>query len=295
MRTLDLLLHKAVPAAVCAAALSACTSPERAPQPPPAPVRTLKIAVNDIYCRDTACSCVYEVATRYYDPALLDRIERESGFRLQLDYFSETYQLEDAIASGKYDGALCKPWYAFRHEKEAGTRFERIADLLDPDGNRWLTGLFIVPTNSPIHSLREISGRRLFIGEPDSYEKHYAALLLLREQQTRPAQTVQRASCSENIGALQDGDADAAVISDYSLFADCAVDFASPEEFRILARTEKIPLASFMINCSRVTPEEARRLQSALLKCSGKDAPACLAGGGFAAPAPWNPPEREAP
>jgi len=78
------------------------------------PPLELKLTVNDIYCMDTACSCVHDVAARTY-PATLEKLKADYGIDLQLVYFSEPYQLEDAIASGEYDGALCKPWYALRH------------------------------------------------------------------------------------------------------------------------------------------------------------------------------------
>ena len=252
----------------------------------------LRIAVNDIYCLDTACYCVHGVAYRTY-PETLEQLEAACGIRLEPVYYPETYQLEDAIASGEYDGALCKPWFAFRHAKAAGADFRRIADILDPNQNRWLSGIVIVPVDSPIQALEELNGKHLFIGQKDAYEKHYAALRLLEQKGIRPARIDHHASCSENIGVLQDGEADAAVISDYALSADCAVDFARPEEFRILAHTEQIPLTSLILDMNRVSEADAGRLKEALLAVSGEQVPETLLGTGFVEPAPWNPPELE--
>ncbi len=252
----------------------------------------LRLAVNDIYCMDTACSCVHDVAARTY-PQALKKLKSEYGLDLQLVYFTETYQLEDAIASGEYDGALCKPWYALRHEKEAGADFRRIVDVLDPNNNRWLTGTLIVPVNSPIQTLEELNGKHLYIGQADAYEKHHAAKRLLEQKGIKPAKIDTHASCGENIGVLLDGEADAAVVSDYALSADCAADFAKPEDFRILAQTEKIPLTSLMLDMNKVAEADARRLTAALLALSGSNAPETLLGNGFVEPSPWNPPELE--
>ena len=252
----------------------------------------LRLAVNDIYCMDTACSCVHDVAARTY-PQALKKLKSEYGLDLQLVYFTETYQLEDAIASGEYDGALCKPWHAFRHEKEAGADFRRIVDVLDPNNNRWLTGTLIVPVNSPIQTLEELNGKHLYIGQADAYEKHHAAKRLLEQKGIKPAKIDTHASCGENIGVLLDGEADAAVVSDYALSADCAADFAKPEDFRILAQTEKIPLTSLMLDMNKVAEADARRLTAALLALSGSNAPETLLGNGFVEPSPWNPPELE--
>jgi len=268
--------------------LSSCSTP-------PSPgSRPLKIAVNDIYCMDTACSCVHDVAARTY-PQLLEKLKANYGIDLQLVYFSETYQLEDAIASGEYDGALCKPWYALRHQKEAGANFQRIVDVLDPNNNRWLTGIVVVPADSPIQTLEDLTGKHLYIGQADAYEKHQAAKRLLEQKGIRPGKVDTNASCGENVGVLLDEEADAAVLSDYALSADCAVDFARPEDFRILARTEQIPLTSLMLDMNKIEEAEADRLQRALLALSGKNAPETLLGNGFVEPAPWNPPELEAP
>ena len=267
------------------ALLSGCSSnlPEEA-------ATVLKIAVNDIYCTDTACFCVHDVAARTY-PDTREKLRAEHGIELELVYFIETYQLEDAIATGEYDGALCKPWYALRHQKAAGADFRRIVDLLDPNDNRWLTGIVVVPVDSPVQSLAELEGKHLYIGEEDAYEKHYAAKRLLEQNGIQPARIDTFASCGENIGVLLDGKADAAVVSDYALSADCAVDFARPEDFRILAHTEQIPLTSLMLDMNRVSEAEAGRLKEALLTISGENALVTLLGSGFVEPAPWNPPE----
>ena len=262
----------------------------------PTPPRSLplKIAVNDIYCMDTACSCVHDVAARTY-PATLEKLKAEYGIDLQLVYFAETYQLEDAIASGEYDGALCKPWYALRHEQEAGADFRRLVDVLDPNNNRWLTGIVVVPADSPIQTLEELSGKHLYLGQADAYEKFHAAKRLLKQRGVQPGKIDTNASCGENVGVLLDEEADAAVLSDYALSADCAVDFARPEDFRILATTERIPLTSLMLDMNKVKKADADRLQKALLSLSGKNAPETLLGNGFVEPAPWTPPELEMP
>ena len=259
---------------------------------PPAAPLTLKLAVNDIYCMDTACSCIHDVAARTY-PQTLEKLKADYGIDLQLVYFSETYQLEDAIATGEYDGALCKPWYALRHEKEAGADFLRVADVLDPNNNRWLTGIFVVPVDSPIQTVEELTGKHLSMGEADAYEKHQAANQLMKQKGIQPSQIDTKASCSENVGVLLDEEADAAVLSDYALSADCAVDFAQPEDFRILAITDPIPLTSLILDMNRVSAADAQRVKDALLTLSGKNAPETLLGNGFIEPAPWNPPELE--
>ena len=142
--------------------------------------------------------------------------------------------------------------------------------------------------------MEELTGKHLYIGEADAYEKHAGAKRLLEQKGIKPARIDTNASCGENIGVLLDGEADAAVVSDYALSADCAVDFARPEDFRILAQTEPIPLTSLMLDMNKVAEGDSDRLAAALLALSGANAPETLLGNGFVEPAVWNPPELEA-
>lgn len=281
MRTLKNILL-----AGTAALLFGCATPQ-----PPAPL-ALKIAVNDIYCTDTACVCVHDVAARSYAETL-EALKSRHGIGLEFVYFVEPYQLEDAILSGAYDGVLSKPWTALRLQQQAGASFLRIADILDPRGNRWLTGSVIVRADSPFNTLADLNGKRFCIGQPDTYEKHQAAKRLFEQRGIVPSRLDTNASCSENICALLDRKADAAVVSDYALQADCAVDFANPADFRKLDETEQIPLTSLMLDMNKVDLPKARRLQKALLNLSGRNAPETLLSNGFVRPSPWNPPELE--
>ena len=126
--------------AFAAVALAGCSSDQQ----PPAETLTLKVALNDIYCKDTACACVHHIAARTYAETQRLLLE-EYNIDLQIDYYIEPYQLEEEILSGKYDGVICKPWIALMLEKKAGADFERIADIVDPAGNRWFVGEKIAP------------------------------------------------------------------------------------------------------------------------------------------------------
>ena len=252
----------------------------------------IKLAVNDIYCKKTACKCVHYIAAREYEE-MQALLKTNYNIELQLDYFMDTYAFEDALLSKKYDGAICKPWLALKLEKKSKVEYDRIADLLDPSNNQWLTGIVIVQKNSPIKSLKDLTGKTIVIGDADSYEKQYAAQRLFAKNRILFKKITQRASCIENIGKLLDGEVDAAVISDYSLEADCAVDFAKPADFHILAHTEKIPLTSVLIEDDKISDEAADRLQAALLDLSKKGMPKTMLSKGFVKPAKWNPPELE--
>jgi ABC-type phosphate/phosphonate transport system substrate-binding protein len=248
----------------------------------------LKIAVNDIYCRKTACDCIGEIATRDFDP-LLAELKARHDIKLELTYFMEVFDLQKAVLANKFDGVLCKPWTALQYSDKVPARFKRVADLLDPDNKALMTGVFLTLSDAPIRTLADVQGKRVALGKPDSYEKHQAPLQMLAAKGLKPAEQCCFSSCSENLSALMDGKVDVAVVSSYALTASCAVDFAKPGDFRTIAETEKMPLTSLLVDLNKVPAADAARLQAALVDLSGAKAPKDLLGKGFVLPVSWKP------
>ncbi len=254
---------------------------------PPKPLR-LKIAVNDIYCSKTACSCISKIATRSFDTVVAN-LQAHHQITLELTYFMEVFDLQKALRANQYDGVLCKPWTALQYEGKTPARFKRVADLLDPDDKALMSGVFLTLAGSSVRTLADVQGKRLALGQEDSYEKHQAPMMMLDAGHIQPSAQVFFSSCGENLNALMDGTVDVAVVSSYALSASCAVDFAKAEDFRTLAQTEKMPLTSLLVDLAKVPAPEALRLQAALLDVSGAQTPKDLLGRGFVLPASWRP------
>jgi len=273
----------------------AATAPETALPPVPAADKSmpqknlvLKIAVNDIYCGKTACSCISKIATRSYDN-LLAELKDKHQITLEFTYFMEIFDLQNAVAGKTYDGFVCKPWSVVHLANNKATDFKRVADLSDPQDQPLMSGVFLTLAGSPLHSLADVHGKRIALGQPDAYEKNQAPLAMLAAKGIKPAAQLTYSSCGENISALLDGKVDVAVVSSYALTASCAVDFAKPEQFRTLAETAKMPLTSFLLDMRKVSLIDAARLQRALLDLSGDKVPKDLTGKGFVLPASWRP------
>ncbi len=267
---------------------SAAMSADAAAQEKSGSKMTVTLGVNDIYCVDSACKCVHDVAARTYRD-LQRQLADTAGIELKIIYYPDTISLEKAVIAGGLDGFICKPWLALWFGRAAGRDFQRIADIADPNNNRWLTGIAVVKADSPFKNLRELNGKNITIGQADSFEKHFAAFALFENTGVKPGKINEKSSCIENIGELIDGKCDAIVISDYAITADCAVDFAKPEDFRTIAVTEKIPLTSVMLDTKKISPEKSVKLKNALLACSGTNIPKSFLGPGFLEPSPWQP------
>ncbi len=248
----------------------------------------LVVGVNDIYCKDSSCKCIEHIATRQY-AEFLRALKERYNIELQFVYMIEPYDLDKAFVAGKYDAVLTKPWLVFHRPEGRSTQMVRVADLQDFERNTSLWGVVIVPKNSPIKKMADISGRRVAYGQTDAYEKHQGALALFQREGLKIAadKWIERASCLECLDLLMKGEADVAVISNYALTADCAVDVTTPEAWRVIGQTEKIPLTSFMVDLKRVTRDDAWRLQRALIELSTQSLPKSMCGGGFVEAVSW--------
>lgn len=254
----------------------------------------LKIAVNDIYCRKTACECISEIATREFDGVLAELKSREQ-ITLEFTYFMEVFDLDKAIQAKRFDGVLCKPWTALRFAAQTGANYLRLADLMDPTNQATMTGMWLTPITSPIRSLKDLQGKRIALGQEDSYEKHQAPLQMLAAANLKPLEQLCFSSCGENLDALMSGKVEAAVISSYAFTASCAADFAKPENFRVIAKTPEMPLTSLLVDLNKVSPTVAARVQAALVAVSGDNVPKDLGGKGFVMPISWQPTPAIAP
>lgn len=257
------------------------------------PIRLL-IGVNETYCQKTACSCVSDQARRDLEP-LGNMLREQKGIELEWRYYpGDTFTLQKDLREGKLDGALCKPWVILQTARTSGKDFRRVADLQTPQGNGQLHGVFLVRTDSPIRSLADLAGKRLAIGKSDNYEKHHAALTLLRQNGIDPGSVtlLEYSSCLESVGEVMEGKADAAVISDYAFDVDCLVDIAKKDQFRELARTVPVPSTSLLLDIAKVDPMQAKQVQDALVSVSaGGSLREPLMGRGFVRPVFWSPDE----
>ncbi|TKG96431.1 hypothetical protein EYV94_04050 [Puteibacter caeruleilacunae] len=248
----------------------------------------INLAVNDTYCKQTACACIHGVAAREYKE-FQDLLKKEYNIDLRLTYFMEPYEMEEEMKAKTFDGVICKPWSAYMLSEEYQINYKRIADVLDAYNNQWLKGVFMVNKSSSIKTMDDIAGKVVVAGQKDAYEKYHSPLRLLENKGITPGRIYHKASCLESINELIDSKAEVAIVSDYVMTASCAVDIASPEDFRIIGETEDTPLTSVILDMDRVSAEDALRLQNALLALSGDKAPQSMLADGFVKPASWEP------
>jgi len=251
--------------------------------------KTLKIAVADPICRESACSCVTGTLREYGET--VKQIEKSSGLKLELSYFEEEALLLRELKKGSFDGVIGKLSVFGVIFKDASRNFVRLADIAKPDGDAMLSGVFIVYKNASLKDLASAKGKTFAFGQSDAPEKSQLAFETLKRlgiEVPKEDARQEHFSCKEGALALIERKADVAVISDYALQFGCIVVVGDPKDFSVIGRTDKaIPFTTFMVDSIKVSPENQKLLKKALLEVKGDSVPKELLSTGFVEPKPW--------
>ena len=227
---------------------------------------TIHIAIMDPLAAELSCPCVPDYAQRKYaflgqqlSVILARPVEIQFCTSLQ-NATNNNAAIPDYVIGKKsiveYD-AQCL-------EK----RFLKIASLTDKSGSIFFTGLFVVPTNSSIKTIRDLSGKKILFGPAECEEKSAAAFAALAEAGLAPVNETNTVSaCTLAAAALVAGKADAAVISSYAepLLAGCHV--IEPGALRIIGSTKPIEFIA-AYSTGTQSEKEVEQMTRALKKAS---------------------------
>ncbi len=251
--------------------------------------QVVKVGVNEPFCRETASNCVGGHLARDYG-ALAALVGDRSGVALKMIYYPVEEDLVAAIGRGDVEGAVAKTWTALRAYGAAGVAAERVCDIPFPDGEFELTGVFITRADGPVKSLAQLSGKRLALGRPESYENAHAADRALTALGVASGDRYAAGGCIPAAVAVLDGEADVAVVSNYCTRYGLDEILASRGAFRVLGETAPIPFATFMLS-ARVPGHARAAIAAALLDGDGSSRVGSVFSGGVRRPGPWAPEE----
>jgi len=254
-------MHSRLPTAFCVAAFLLLAAGGCGRKPPPEPA-TLGIFVMDPLALPLSCECIAGFAQRDYS-----RLAKFLGNRLGLEPSLAFGTSLDSPAAASADLVIGKRSVIESESARMDIRLSLAAALTDNDGATMFRGLFIVRGDDPAVDLAGLAGRRLLFGPANCTEKHSAAIeALTTAGVTVPAtaRTV-RATCTIAAIDVADGNADAAVISDYAAPLLPACGAIRTNELRVVGRTAPVPFIGAYVSgrCSRT---RAARITTALFE-----------------------------
>lgn len=254
--------------------------------------RRLLIGVNDPLCKRCACSCVGDSAIRAYDGTAA-KVAADAGLTLEFKYYEEDSLMREDVLAGRLDGLIAKTWTGAALAREAGRKFDRIADVRMPAGEKdGLAGVFVVPATSKVKTLADLRGRRVVFGPKSAYEKSWSAFSSLEAAGVKltDVKADEVPSCKTAVVQLMEDRADVAVISSYAVRYGCVGVVAEKGDIREIGATPAIPFISVFVD-ERVPGETRARLRRTLPALSGENVPKDLFSAGFVAPEAWAPAE----
>lgn len=101
---------------------------------------------------------------------ILEELERRTGLRFELHSTEGIPEFERDVLTGRFDFAYVNPYQFSRGRESQGYR------PLVRDGGRSLTGILVVPANSPIRSVADLDGKKIAFPSP----RALAASLMIR-------------------------------------------------------------------------------------------------------------------
>ena len=245
--------------------------------------RPLRIIVMDPQALPLSCSCVIGTGQRRYD-LLAEHLKHRLKQSVDLT-FDESLPLALRRTRGKADIIIGKHAMVVFDAAQDRISVRAIASLTDQSGDTGIKGVFLVKKESPIRNLRDLKGK-IMLGPPEEAETNAAARKMLRRSGIENTLQIEVAGSIDSAAlAVNDREADAAVVPEFMppLLEACGK--VERDSIRLIGTTEPVPGVTVFVTDS-VDDETQDRVFQALL--SVKKAPGLLvaleSARGFVAP-----------
>lgn len=178
----------------------------------------LVVVVTDTSAAELLCTCSPDLPKRY--EALRAAMSRALGEKVRFEYMTDfvfdslgeeqARQLREAhLIIGK---CTAVEYVSARLGIKSGC----VGVLTRTNGSPELTGVWVARSGGGARGIGELAGKRISVGPEWQAEKHGDALRQLEAGKIKPGKVTERLLCKEALADVVDGEADAAVISDYA-------------------------------------------------------------------------------
>jgi len=257
-----------------AASGNASTAAAESPGSAPANESTadaLTMVVMDPLALPLSCPCVKGYAQRKYDK-LGEKLQSDLHRPVKVVFNESLTSALKGDAHGKADLVIGKHSVVLFDAERSGQKLRAIASLTGKDGSTTQTGLIVVPSSDPAHSVAELKGYHLIFGPQECDEKYAAAMTLLRNNGVEIPVVVETSpACSDGACQILDevkkdsSKHGAALISSYAkpLLEGCGT--VEKGALRVVGETTAVPFVEAFV--SETLPDaEKTALVNALLK-----------------------------
>ena len=152
-----------------------------------------------------------------------------------------------------------------------GIKSECVGVLTRTNGSPEVNGVWVAKAESGARSIGDLAGKRISVGPEWQAEKHGDALRQLAAQKIQPAKVTERLLCKEALADVVDGEADAAVISDYASALLGNKEVTGGVGLRVVGQTAGRPYVGVFAT-GRLSGSDRRAVSQFLLRGGASDA-----------------------
>ena len=137
------------------------------------------LVVMDPLAKELACACVKGYGQRDYRK-IATRLEKALKQRVSIEFSDDLAESMAGVTPGREVVVVGDQSLVADGAKKARLKCHSVCELTDPDGSTTLTASFLARSDDPAKELKDIAGRKVFIGLAAADEKHAATLAALR-------------------------------------------------------------------------------------------------------------------
>ncbi len=183
---------------------------------------------------------------------VLDQLNRDTGLHLHFRFYEDFQRFENGLARDEPDFAVMSPLQAWRFRSHYRPQLR---------GHLMLTGIVVVPKDSPIQQLADLQGHSLSLPEGKNHPANLFVLQSLKEQKITPLLHLVKTE-SNALRSVTLGKADAAIINNYTLKF---VPADMTRQLRIIHQTTDLPPPPIAASL-RLPAQDLQKIRSAMLR-----------------------------
>jgi outer membrane protein assembly factor BamB len=221
----------------------------------------------DPLAKELACACVKGYAQRDYRK-LAARLEKDLKQRVDIDFSDDLAESLKSVNPNREIVVAGHQSLVRSGANKANWKCHPVCSLTGLDGATNLTASFVARSDDTVTALKNIGGRKVFLGVTEADDLHPAALALLRASGAAPAATPEdRPSYSDAALDLLDSKlspAPLAVIPSYALPLLEGCGSIKPGSLIVIAKTPPVPFVTVFLADS-IPPDKKEKILKTLL------------------------------